>query len=514
MPKCLLPGLYSRASMCAILLLSVMCSAFVAHAQVAGTPIAGTSEDFSKCNQSKTFFYGGSWWLVAPTNTDQSWFLWKFNGQAWSQRTLISDASKHRPDIWREPSTNKLYILLPGGDPTTLLRMSFAGGNWSIDGGYPKTVNDVQLDVMNLVRAKNGHLWVFWIADSVLRAQRSGDEGATWTPIISVKSHLNEQQGLTDAVALQIGGVPAIGVGYAEDNGAPNSRFGFLYHRDGDADAAWTDETSLLPALTGTTADDHIAMATYNRQVFMIIKTKGGGLNVLKNAMYHRRVNGTWARYTIINGNGWTRPTITVDVTNNVLCVLGTREGVSRNVEMKRVKLGSFGGLQAATVDTVLADTDGSFFDITLPAHNVNGTMNLMVVGNNLTKNNLWHRRMTLGPILKDAPEGDEGNPEEETAIAGLRPDYELLAEVYPNPFNPRTTVRFRLQETAPVRLQIFNLAGQLVRTLVDGELPPGEHQRQWNARNHNGEAVASGTYIYRLQVGHRLATGRMQLLK
>ncbi|MGH7496865.1 MAG: T9SS type A sorting domain-containing protein [bacterium] len=495
----------------AVLMFSVMCSALVAQAQVVGTPIAGTFEDFSKCNQSKTFFHGGFWWLVASSSLDGNWYLWKFNGLAWTQGPLISEASKNRPDVWREPSNNKLYILLPGDNTTTLLRLTYSGGNWSVESGYPKTVNEVQLDVMNLVRAKNGNLWVFWIADSILHAQRSGDEGETWSSIIAVKSHLNEEQGLTDAVALQIGGVPAIGVGYAEDSGAPNSRFGFLYHKDGDPDAVWTDETTSLPAFTNTTADDHIAMAMYNNQVFMIIKTKGGGLNVIKNALYHRRINGVWARYTIIKGNGWTRPVITVDRTNQVLCVLGTREGVSRNVEMKRVKLGSYGGLLTAPIDTVLSDTTDSFFDITLPAHSVTGPMGLMVVGNNETENDLWHRQMPLGPLLKSDPESDS---EEEPAIAGLIGDHKLLAEVYPNPFNPRTTVRFRLQETVPVRLQIFNLSGQLVHTLLDDELPAGEHERLWNARNHNGEAVASGIYIYRLQAGHRIATGRMQLLK
>jgi hypothetical protein len=252
-------------------------------------------------------------------------------------------------------------------------------------------------------------------------------------------------------------------------------------------------------------------MATYKNQIFMIIKTKGGGLNVVKNAVYHRRINGTWARYIVIKGNGWTRPMVTVDVTNNVLCVLGTREGTSRNVEMKRVNLGSYGGLLTAPVDTILSDTSDDFFDITVPAHNVHGTTGLMVVGNNVTENDLWYRHTSLGPVFKTDPEGE---PEEETAITGLIGDYKLVAEVFPNPFNPRTTVRFRLQEAGPVRLQIFNISGQLVCTLVDGELPAGEYQRQWNARNHNGEAVASGTYIYRLQVGHRLATGQMQLLK
>jgi hypothetical protein len=246
------------ASFYVALILSAMCFARAAQAQVVGTPIAGTFDDFSKCNQNKTFFYRGSWWLVAPRSSDRTWYLWKFNGSSWVQRQQISDEPKNRPDVWREPSNGKLYILLPGANTTTLSRLSFANGNWSEDNGYPKNVNTVQLDVMNLVRAKNGNLWVFWIADSILHAQRSVNEGETWSSIIAVKRHLNEQQGLTDAVALQIDGVAAIGVGYAEDSGAPDARFGFLYHRDSDANAVWTDETASLPAFTNTTAHGHV----------------------------------------------------------------------------------------------------------------------------------------------------------------------------------------------------------------------------------------------------------------
>jgi hypothetical protein len=226
--------------------------------------------------------------------------------------------------------------------------------------------------------------------------------------------------------------------------------------------------------------------------------------------VYHRRIDGSWLRYTVLNGDGWTRPVIAIDAANQALCVLGTREGVSRNVEMKRVKLGNFGALLTAPIITVLADDFDDFLDITLPAHNVNSTMDLMVVASNDTENSLWYRRVNMNPFSKSDAESD---PEEDNAIAGLI-DYKLTAEVYPNPFNPHTTVRFRLQKAAPVRLQVYSLSGQLVRTLVDDELAAGEHQRWWNARNHNGESVASGTYIYRLQAGNRLATGRMQLLK
>ncbi len=476
-----------------------------------GSPIAGTFENFSKGNQSKTFYHDGFWWLLAPKSTDKKWHLWKFDGFNWAQGILVSGAPKDRPDAWLESASNKLYVLLPGTTTTKLTRLTYSGGSWSIDSGYPKNVNTVQLDVMNLARANNGHLWVFWIADSTLRAQRSGDEGSTWSAVINIKSHLHERKGLTDAVPFQASGADAIGVGYGEDSGVPGAIFGFLYHKDSDADNVWTDETSKLAPFTGTTADDHVAMMMHNNEIFIVIKTKGGGPSVSKNALYHRKTNGAWTRYGINKNNGWTRPVVAVDVTNNVLCVLGTREGASRNVEMKRVNLGSYSGLQTALIDTLMCDPVESFFDVTMPPHTITSAMGLMAVANNETENDLWFRLVPLGALPKDAGDFEE---EQEAQVAGVIDDFKLTAEIYPNPFNPRTTIRFRLHEATPVKLQIFNLSGQLVRTLVDGELAAGVHLRHWNARNHNGENVATGVYIYRLQAGNRLATGQMQLLK
>lgn len=83
------------------------------------------------------------------------------------------------------------------------------------------------------------------------------------------------------------------------------------------------------------------------------------------------------------------------------------------------------------------------------------------------------------------------------------------LRQNYPNPFNPSTTVRFDLAEPAFVSLKIYNLAGELVATPVEGTRSAGTHSIQWNARH-----LPSGIYIYRLQAGEYVATKRMTLVK
>jgi hypothetical protein len=84
----------------------------------------------------------------------------------------------------------------------------------------------------------------------------------------------------------------------------------------------------------------------------------------------------------------------------------------------------------------------------------------------------------------------------------------------FPNPFNPATTIRFAVKEPAIVKLHIFNIRGELVRTLADGELGRGLYEKRWNGRDNIDRPAASGLYFYRLQIGAKIYQGRMQMLK
>jgi hypothetical protein len=79
-------------------------------------------------------------------------------------------------------------------------------------------------------------------------------------------------------------------------------------------------------------------------------------------------------------------------------------------------------------------------------------------------------------------------------------PSKQLISRNYPNPFNPGTTIQYRLPEDADVTLTLYNLRGQAVRTLVQENQKPGEHLRAWNGENESGERVPSGVYVYRLK--------------
>jgi len=83
-----------------------------------------------------------------------------------------------------------------------------------------------------------------------------------------------------------------------------------------------------------------------------------------------------------------------------------------------------------------------------------------------------------------------------------------------PNPFNPSTLIQYEIAYGGRVRLRIYDVAGRLVRDLVDAELDAGRHDAVWNGRGQEGIRVASGSYFYRLEAGSETHTGKMVLVK
>lgn len=96
-------------------------------------------------------------------------------------------------------------------------------------------------------------------------------------------------------------------------------------------------------------------------------------------------------------------------------------------------------------------------------------------------------------PAKVDAVKEVKGEP---SAI----PNSFALGQNYPNPFNATTLIQFNLPKTSNVKLEIFNVLGQKVRTLVDEVLQPGYKQVIWDGKDQSGRQVASGVYFYRIK--------------
>lgn len=91
--------------------------------------------------------------------------------------------------------------------------------------------------------------------------------------------------------------------------------------------------------------------------------------------------------------------------------------------------------------------------------------------------------------------------------------DFALHAN-YPNPFNPSTTITFTVATPSRANIRVYSLTGELVRTIVDEQLQPGNYSARWNGRDDNGSLVESGTYLYHMTAGKFSSTRRMVLVK
>ncbi len=121
-----------------------------------------------------------------------------------------------------------------------------------------------------------------------------------------------------------------------------------------------------------------------------------------------------------------------------------------------------------------------------------------------VNSNGSWRPAMTwLAQYVKDNPLTGV-----ETSASNVPTRYEL-SQNYPNPFNPTTNIRYSIVKSSKVTLQVYNILGQMVKTLVNEVQSPGHYTITFNA-----ETLASGIYFYRIQAGNFIATKKLILLK
>jgi hypothetical protein len=89
-----------------------------------------------------------------------------------------------------------------------------------------------------------------------------------------------------------------------------------------------------------------------------------------------------------------------------------------------------------------------------------------------------------------------------------------VLRQNYPNPFNPSTTIAFSISERSNVELSIYDLRGRRIRTLIRGEISPGDHTVVWDGTDERGGRIGSGSYFYRITTNGVVVTRRMVVVK
>lgn len=102
---------------------------------------------------------------------------------------------------------------------------------------------------------------------------------------------------------------------------------------------------------------------------------------------------------------------------------------------------------------------------------------------------------------------------EEAKQLSHLVKSFKLLQN-YPNPFNPRTTIQYEIPNAGKVEVQIFDITGCLVKTIVSKNQQAGKHKTIWNGENESGQKIASGFYVYTIKFKNTILSKKMILLK
>lgn len=194
-----------------------------------------------------------------------------------------------------------------------------------------------------------------------------------------------------------------------------------------------------------------------------------------------------------------------VSVFSNILQkqdVNGYISGVVRSITSAPIS----GATVTAGTHTATSNTSGAYsMLVPVGTYNVTAsktgyisqTMQNIVVNENQTS--------TVNFYLQQGSDADDpGIPVARTELNGNMP----------NPFNPETTILFAVKNPEHVRLEIFNIRGQIVRVLVDSDMPSGHHNVVWNGRDDNGKPVSSGVYYYRMRAGSYIGTRKMLLME
>jgi hypothetical protein len=118
-----------------------------------------------------------------------------------------------------------------------------------------------------------------------------------------------------------------------------------------------------------------------------------------------------------------------------------------------------------------------------------------------MKKAKIFSLRFPVDPLL------DVSEPDQRNTLPALNQNY-------PNPFNPVTAIEYQVPRPMHVSMEVFNVLGQQVRTLVETKLPAGCHRAVWDGTSSNGRPLAGGVYFYRLTAGNFVSARKMLLLK
>ncbi len=188
----------------------------------------------------------------------------------------------------------------------------------------------------------------------------------------------------------------------------------------------------------------------------------------------------------------WPQVIYTSDLDNDLSLDLAVVSDLNNSAILLNDGGGDFTNIGASYTGTMQRDIDGADFD-------GDGALDIAV-------NNLLDSKVEVF-INKSPSDVDDDMP------AGLPVTYNM-SQNYPNPFNPSTTIKYSLDKRSPVRITVYNLLGQYIKTLSDEVKNAGTYYVRWDGTDWKGQPASSGIYFYHLDAGGIIETKKMMLLK
>lgn len=378
---------------------------FQGHAGPGGAPSGSKPE-------SKLWFNDGQWWASMYDATTLDAYIWKLDQSTdtWTRTTTrIDDRSNTRADVLWDGT--KLYVAshnfseTDGTGTARLLRFSYntSTDTYSLDAGFPATINSVRSETLVIAKDSTGQLWATWEAGGSIWVNRTiGSDTAWGTPFTMPGAAAVNIDDISSIVAF---GGNKVGVLWSNQNASPDADY-FAVHNDADGDTTWSLET----AYTGTNvADDHINLKTDSTgRVYAAVKTSLSetSANPLI-VLLARGAGGGWTSHTVSVGSfHQTRPIVTVDEAAGLLRVYATSAGNGGTINEHVSPMGSIsfpGG--AGTV--VIKDADAlKRNNATGTKQNIAASRGLIGVAYHDTTRRYWHSDIGTGgtPPPNSAP--------------------------------------------------------------------------------------------------------------
>jgi PKD domain len=367
--------------------------------------------------ESKLWFADGVWWSVMFQPTSGTWRIFRLDRgtQVWHDTgTDVDDRDDTRADTLWDPASNKLYVAshvfvsASGGTGrgARLYRYSYdpAADRYTLDPGFPATINGATSETLTLDRDSTGALWATWVQSNAVFVNRTHGSDTAWgTPYVVPGTSGVDNDDISSLVHF---GGDRIGVMWSDQTQA-DFRFYFAVHADGTGDSAanW----SVSPVPTGFTSDDHINLkADSAGRVYAALKTGEAAAGRPQIVLGVRSAAGAWTTHTVGNvSEDLTRPIVELDEQHGHAYVVMTCGNVGGTICYKRSPLSgiSFSGRARDIIRHDLAFPP-DMNDATSTKQQVNGSTGLVVMANAPNVDTYWHADLSLGspapPVAAD----------------------------------------------------------------------------------------------------------------